>query len=333
MASYCHRVFEFPCHRFPVPTPLQRHMTTYGPISDKWHYDARRVLWHGRINTGVLCTLYPVAYPHIQGLGRHISALGTGIHMQPGKRPLVPHEGPRIPLSNLLIFSEEHRPMAYPHRVARVTLSGTMFGGQEIWSTGFFMGFEGQDAPAITDTGVSDISNAWQTFFSNASSEISNKYQYTMCKVQMLGVDGKALPDTAKYYSPVSAVNGGSASQALPPQIALVATLANSLPRGLATKGRMFLPGVNALVDSTGHIGTGTTTAIATNLQTFFGAIMNDADTPGRAVLASLGNSLQLRPGEIRNVTQIRVGNVYDTQRRRRNALMEAYQIKPVPIA
>lgn len=223
--------------------------------------------------------------------------------------------------------------MAYPHRVARVTLSGTMFGGQEIWSTGFFMGWEDKDADAITDTGVSDISNAWQAFFTNATSEISNKYTYNMCKVQMMGVDGKALPDTAKYYSPVSPVQGAAAVQALPPQIALVATMANSLPRGLATKGRMFLPGVNASVDSTGHVPTFTTTSIATNLQTFFGAIMNDADTPGRAVLASLGNSLQLRPGAIRNVTQVRVGNVYDTQRRRRNALMEAYQTKPVPIS
>jgi len=223
--------------------------------------------------------------------------------------------------------------MSYPHKVAKVTLSGTMFGGQEIWSTGFFMGFEGQDAPTITDTGVSDISNAWQTFFTKTDSEISNKYQYTMCKVQMLGTDGKALPDTARYYSPVSAVNGGSTGQANPPQVALVATLANSLPRGLATKGRMFLPGVCVALDATGHISGLSTGAIATNLQTFFGTIMNDADTPGRAVLASLGNVAQLRPGQIRHVTQVRVGNVYDTQRRRRNALNEAYTTRPVPIA
>lgn len=223
--------------------------------------------------------------------------------------------------------------MGYPHKVAKVTLSGTMFGGQEIWSTGFFMGFEGQDAPAITETGVSDISAAWETFFKAATSEISNKYSYTMCKVQMMATDGKAVADSAVYYSPQSAVVGGSPSQALPPQISLVATLANSLPRGLATKGRMFLPGVNGIVDATGHLGVGTPTNVATNLQTFFSTIMNDADTPGRAVLASTGNALQLRPGAIRHVTQVRVGNVYDTQRRRRNALMEAYQIKPVPSA
>lgn len=223
--------------------------------------------------------------------------------------------------------------MAYPHKVAKVTLSGTMFGGQEIWSTGFFMGSETADAAPVTETGASDISAAWETFFKAATSEISNKYTYSMCKVQMLATDGKPVPDSAVYYSPGTTVLGGSASQALPPQIALVATMANSLPRGLATKGRMFLPGVNSIVDSTGHIGTATTTAIATNLQTFFQTILNDADTPGRAVLASTGNSLQLRPGAIRNVTQVRVGNVYDTQRRRRNALNEAYIIKPVNAA
>lgn len=223
--------------------------------------------------------------------------------------------------------------MAYPHKVAKVTLSGTMFGGQEIWSTGFFMGFEGQDAPAITETGVSDISAAWQTFFTAATSKVADDYTYTMCKVQMMATDGKAVADSAVYYSPPAAVVGYSNTAAFPPQVALVATLANSLPRGLATKGRMFLPGVNAAVDATGHISVAEAAAIATNLQAFFTTIMNDADTPGRAVLASLGNSLQLRPGEIRQVSQVRVGNVYDTQRRRRNALTENYSIKPVPSA
>lgn len=222
--------------------------------------------------------------------------------------------------------------MGFPHKVVKVTLSGTMFGGQEIWSTGFHMGFEGQDAPAITETGASDISAAWETFFKATTSEISNKYTFNLCKLSMLATDGKAVPDSAVYYSPPTAVTGGSNSSAMPPQVALVATLANSLPRGLATKGRMFLPGVNSVVDATGHLSAITCGNIATNLQTFFGAIMNDADTPGRAVLASTGNALQLRPGAIRNVTQIRVGNVYDTQRRRRNAMTEAYTIKPVPI-
>jgi hypothetical protein len=222
--------------------------------------------------------------------------------------------------------------MSYPHKVARVTLSGDAFGGTEIWSTGFFMGFEDQDAPTPTEQGAADIGEAWATFFTAGASYISNKYSFKQCKVQLMATDGKSLPDTAVYYSPQTAKIGGSATAAYPPQIALVATLANSLPRGLATKGRMFLPGVNVTLAATGHLSAGFTDGIATGLQTFFNTIFQDADTPGNPVLASLGNVAQLRPGAIRNVTQIRVGNVFDTQRRRRNALNETYVIKPVSV-
>lgn len=220
--------------------------------------------------------------------------------------------------------------MALPHRVVKVTLSGTMFSGQEIWSTGFHLGYENQEADAITPQGVADVAGAFSTFFTTTTSQIQSNYQFSMCKMAMIGVDGKTIPDSAEYYSLPTAVNGGYSGPAFPPQIALVATLANSLPRGLATKGRMFLPGVTVSPDATGHIASNVITNIATNLQTFFNTVYNDADLPGNPVLMSTGNSLQLRPGAVRNVTQIRIGNVFDTQRRRRNALAEQYTTKPV---
>jgi hypothetical protein len=222
--------------------------------------------------------------------------------------------------------------MALPHEVVKVTLSGTMFSGQEIWSTGFHMGYEDQAAAAITPQGVADVAGAWGTFFSLATSQIHSNYTFSMCKMARIGVDGKTIPDSAEYYSPPTAINGGYSGPAFPPQIALVATLANSLPRGLATKGRMFLPGVTVSPDNTGHIASNVTGNIATNLQAFFNTVFQDADLPGNPVLISTGNALQLRPGAVRNVTQIRVGNVFDTQRRRRNALMEQYTIKPVSV-
>lgn len=222
--------------------------------------------------------------------------------------------------------------MAYPHKVARVTLSGDMFDGAEQWTTGFYMGFENSDAPAPTDQGAADIAMAWATFFSHADTKISSAWKFKMCKVQTLGVDGKVLADTARYYSPPTTVVGGGTSNSFPPQVSLVATLANSLPRGLATKGRMYLPGVNVALQPNGKIDSMSAGKIADQLQAFFNTIFQDADTPGNPVLVSLGNSLQLRPGAIRNVTQIRVGDVYDTQRRRRNALTETYVTRPVSV-
>lgn len=220
--------------------------------------------------------------------------------------------------------------MALPHRVVKVTLSGTMFSGQEIWSTGFHLGSENAEAQPITPQGVADVAGAFGTFFSLASSKVHSEYTFDQCKMHVVGVDGKTIADTAEYYSPPTVIRGGYSGPSFPPQIALVATLANSLPRGLATKGRMFLPGITTSPDNTGHIPGATVDAVAVNLQAFFNTVFNDADLPGNPVLISTGNSAQLRPGAVRNVTQIRIGNVFDTQRRRRNALAEQYTIKPV---
>lgn len=220
--------------------------------------------------------------------------------------------------------------MAFPHRVAKVTLSGTCFGGQEIWSTGFHLGWETQDAFMPTEQSVADVGLAWETFFEKTDSYVSGYYDFTECKIAMLNNDGKTMPDTAQYWNPPTQVKGGAGNSAQPPQIALVATLANSLPRGLATKGRMFLPGISPAVNATGHLDSFWCDSIAVNLKTFFDTVYNDADLPGNPVLASVGRGPLNMDGAIRNISQIRIGNVYDTQRRRRNALQEAYIIKPV---
>jgi hypothetical protein len=220
--------------------------------------------------------------------------------------------------------------MALPFQVARVTLSGDMFGGSEIWTTGFYMGWENQDATAITPTGVADISNAWGTFFGAATTTVSSAFRYTMCKVAMIAQDGKTIADSAQYFSPAAPVVGGGTSNAFPPQVSLVATLANSLPRGLATKGRMYLPGINRQLQPDGKLDSTSCTQIATNLKTFFDTIHLDADLPGNPVLASVGRGPLHTDGAIRNISQIRIGSVYDTQRRRRNALTESYVTLPV---
>jgi hypothetical protein len=58
----------------------------------------------------------------------------------------------------------------------------------------------------------------------------------------------------------------------------------------------------------------------------FFASVNGSTDAPGILVNASQGADREIASGRInRPVTHIRVGNVYDTQRRRRNALTEVY--------
>lgn len=216
--------------------------------------------------------------------------------------------------------------MGYAHKVAKITINGSMFGGLEHWSTGFYMGQQDSDASPLNDQFMSAVNTAWQAFFTAASSKIGLDYKTTSIRASIMNSDGLSDKSTIKNFYPPTEYTGAGGPSKLPPQCALVATLTTSTPRGLGSKGRMYLPGISASVDSTGHIATADTLAIANNLKTFFLALNSSFDQPGFVVTASQGSKVNIFNGPVnRIVTGVKVGNVYDTQRRRRNELVEAY--------
>lgn len=216
--------------------------------------------------------------------------------------------------------------MGFAYKVARITLNGTMFGGSEHWSTGFYMGATGADATAPTDAFLTEVNTAWQAFFQNSTSYISTSYQTTGVRGALLGTDGKTIAGSIKNFYPATPYAGGSNNSALPPQCALVATLMTDTPRGLASKGRMFLPGVSAVINGTGHLSAINCQSIVDNLKTFFAALNATVEQPGTVITASKGGSgVNLAPGLNRVIRTVRVGDVFDTQRRRRNELNEVY--------
>jgi hypothetical protein len=113
----------------------------------------------------------------------------------------------------------------------------------------------------------------------------------------------------------------------MPPQVSLVATLTSAKARGYGSKGRMYLPGVNAPILSTGKITTGSVTPIVANLKTFFDTINASVDVPNNVILNATASTKagSVHDAAIWPVTGVKVGDVYDTQRRRRNQLVEAY--------
>jgi len=216
--------------------------------------------------------------------------------------------------------------MVYAHSVVRVTLSGTMFGGAEEWSTGFFLGQEGSDATAPTQAAIDQIRDAWATFFTSATSYISSAYTFTQAKAALIDDTGHTVLDSVVYAYPAAAVVGGRAAGHLPPQCALVVTLLSDRPRGKASKGRMYLPGFAGSIELTGKIAAGNRDSIATNMKTFFDSMVGDADIPDQLILAAKGTgALPALTAQNDFVETIRVGDVVDTQRRRRNGLVETY--------
>ena len=215
--------------------------------------------------------------------------------------------------------------MAYAHSVTRVTISGTAFGGVEEWSTGFFLGYEDADASNPTQTLADDIKTAWQTFFTTASSKVGSNWKTDTIKLAQWTAAGATMPENIIYSTYGTPISGASSSPALPAQISLVCTLQSSLIRGLASKGRMYLPGTTATVDATGKMTSADVLAIKNNLVTFFNAVNTAGGAAGQVILASKGRVSPAAAGVNKEVTIVKVGDVLDTQRRRRNGFTEVY--------
>lgn len=220
----------------------------------------------------------------------------------------------------------------YLHRVTRVTISGSSFGGAEEWSTGFYMGYESGDADLPNQQLADDIRTAWQAFFIQSSSYIANTFTSTLVKCSSHGQDGKASAEDT-IYSTFTGNASGARTENFPPQIALVATLLSTKARGVGAKGRLYLPGVVAPVLGTGQINGTVQAGILANFKTFLAACNASTATNNVVMLASHGSlnkdgTPKLGGSGMINkaVHSVRLGSVYDTQRRRRNGLTENYQ-------
>jgi hypothetical protein len=228
---------------------------------------------------------------------------------------------------------------AYAHKWVRVTISGTMHNAAEQWSTSFQMGSPSADMVDAQAPGAQSIATAWSTFWTTSANKFSYQYFTKQVKCALINEDGTTDVDAIDYYDYPSPLGGGyNTTGPLPPQIALAATLTSDRQRGLASKGRMYLPGISESIEpATGKLATTYVTTLATNFKTFLDAVNTAGGASGKVVLASAGHKgAPPAPGEpplyaggvTAWVTGCRIGNVFDTQRRRRNDLLEAYQTR-----
>lgn len=82
----------------------------------------------------------------------------------------------------------------------------------------------------------------------------------------------------------------------------------------------MFLP-LNGVMSAGGVIGSATKTAVNNALQAL---IVNAYDLPAGNPLASIVNA---KPLTYSSISSVGVGDLFDTQRRRRNAIQENYTV------
>ena len=233
------------------------------------------------------------------------------------------------PLSKFPKKRAEMPHVVYAHKVNRVTFSGTMFGGAEEWSTGLWMGEEGQDAQVPTQASADAFLALWTTFFESSEAQISYNYLTTQVKVAHINTNGTTDQANVQYAFPGAVVDGQALASVFPPQCSLVVTLMSDRPRGLASKGRMYIPGVCWGVGTNGKLTTANRDSFAGKIEAFFNGIRAHADIADDPILAAKGTgAFPELTAQNDYIEKLKVGDVYDTQRRRRNGLTESYITK-----
>jgi len=177
---------------------------------------------------------------------------------------------------------------------------------------------------ALTDTDLEALYVAMTALMDTAQLQWADYSNLVGVKVAALDTEGHYLP-TASIKQWEAAVVEHGASQQILPQSTVVVSLRTVTTLGKGNYGRMYLPHTKVgqgAGDASGNLGT--VGPIATNA----GAFVEDVTAALRT-----GTDVDVVPvimgqtgvGTQKLVTHVMVGTVTDTQRRRRNRLVEVY--------
>lgn len=203
--------------------------------------------------------------------------------------------------------------MAFPRNHALLTFFGDGYSGVEIWNT--TLRLDGTTVP--NETQLEACATAFQTLWNDGTLASPSSRRFLGVKWAPQDTQGR-YPDGSDSIEflladPDPGTTGGGY-----PQIALTLSLRTARSRGYASNGRMYLPSSREVSVASGQIDATQALALASVGAQFIADIAEvGLGTP--AVMSTVG------AGRIEAVTGVRVGRVMDTQRRRRNALDEAY--------
>lgn len=214
-----------------------------------------------------------------------------------------------------------------PHYL--VTIGGTM-AGNELWQTG--ARFCGTGTPSASEfvAGLAVISAS--DIYDDAAAVISagpswafpNTTKIAWAKVAAVGTDGRYLSDAIVFNDATPTAGVGTTGR-LPNQVALGISLWSGQTLGKGNYGRMYFPSVMASVETDGRWDAGMGTALGANVEAMLNAWEGELQTAAGVSDLQLSIMAQGATPQNKAVAWIRVGRVPDTQRRRRNALVESY--------
>ncbi len=217
----------------------------------------------------------------------------------------------------------------HPPEHLKITFSGTLGDpppGVEIWSFGVNARVAG-----FTDVAsLQALANACQSSYTGfAAITIGQEARLTRTRVASVGPDGLVRRTAAGAYSQAdSLVVQGGLSQGTGRNyaVSLAVSLQSAFP-GPTGRGRLYLPlpGLGPLTN--GVMQAGDQGTMLSRMRAFLNDLNDKLATAGHGpiVVASGGSVVKGLAPALHNVTTVRVGQVPDTMRSRRNALPEQY--------
>lgn len=228
----------------------------------------------------------------------------------------------------------------YNEPFLKLTFGGTQASGQDIWTCGINLSIQNDELIPIAPTNAVvafenyiedvdvDIVDIFSNYISASDMDVPTSATLDYIKLAVIDTDGQYIVD-AHIWEPVD-VTGGI-SRAYIPQVSLVMTLQSDKRVDPGKYGRFYLPTVVPSQVS-GYRPTKTqekatlTANLLAALNRRVGGGLADVRVQPAAVTSASNFSGSYRP-----FTQVKVGNVFDTQRRRRNKIGETYELAPVP--
>lgn len=229
--------------------------------------------------------------------------------------------------------------MAYAHKNLRVTFGGKIYGEQDIWTNTLHIGYENRDWEYSMIDGSHETNNqiidAIKKWFADERAGISGYATLEWVKFSVIDTDGKYSLfntgfefNTTYDFEPVSGGVGSNYQNSfIAPQLTVAITLVTDVVRGAGRFGRIYPP----LTGYPSNIGLDTNPVgkrdAAVDLIDDINGVLNSfvPDADPAVIVAS-----SAREGKNAKVTRVRVGQVIDTQRRRRNSIPENYTGKDV---
>jgi hypothetical protein len=208
---------------------------------------------------------------------------------------------------------------------------GGPLGSGEIWQNNLRFISDQVLGPSEQQEMAAEFKTALLAASSSPGLGYSSRAQLDHVKFNRIGPDGKYVSQSQTNQVTFTPVSMSASTSSMPNSVALVVSFTTQFARGPGSKARIYIPAPTiSPAATTGRVPAATCLAVA---QAWAG-FLNDINVQGGLLAgfdleASAVSSIGDKKGRISGV---KVGDVPDTQRRRRNAYVESYSVSGIAV-